>query len=263
MGYIDFHCHLDGEDFSENRKKLIENIFNSGISHIITVADPYDEKSHDITEEILNYNRNIFSMSAAHPHNADSYNLKIEKKILDFLEIEKVVGVGEAGLDYHYNLSKPENQIRVFKRQISIAKEAGLPLIIHSREAEKDVIGILEEFNFDNPVVFHCYTGNSEDAAEIIKRGYYISFSGIITFKKADYLRRIVSEVPFEKLFSETDSPYLAPVPFRGKTNSPEKVRYVADKIAEIKAIPVDDLNRKIEENFNRVINLKTQQFGE
>jgi len=255
MSYIDFHCHLDSEEFNETREELIKDIFESGISNIITVADPYEARSHDVTEEILNLNSNIFSMTAAHPHNADKYNSKIETKIIKFLQMEKVVGVGEAGLDYHYNLSKPENQRKVFKRQISIAKEMKLPLIIHSREAESEVLSIIEELKFDNIVVFHCYTGNSEDAVEILKRGYYLSFSGIITFKKAEYLREIVSMVPFDRLFSETDSPYLSPEPFRGKTNSPIRVKLVADKIAAIKGVDVKDVNNSIKLNFEKIIN--------
>jgi TatD DNase family protein len=129
-----------------------------------------------------------------------------------------------------------------------------LPIIIHSREAESDVLRIIEELKFDNIVVFHCYTGNSEDAVEILNRGYYLSFSGIITFKKAEYLREIVSMVPLDRLFSETDSPYLAPEPFRGKTNSPIRVKLVADRIASIKGVDVKDVNNSIKRNFEKVI---------
>lgn len=255
MEYIDFHCHLDSEEFKEDRKQIVENIFNSGISKLITVADPYEDESHQSTLEIMEYNSNIFSMTAAHPHNADNYNQKIEERILDFLGTERVIGVGEAGLDFHYNLSKPENQRKVFRRQIGIARERKIPLIIHSREAESEVLRILEEMKFDNQVVFHCYTGKYEDAIEIIKRGFYISFSGIITFKKADYLRKIVSAVPADRLFSETDSPYLSPEPYRGKTNSPERVKIVADKLAEIKGMSVSEMNSFILRNFERIIN--------
>ncbi|MEN8153226.1 MAG: TatD family hydrolase [Acidobacteriota bacterium] len=255
MGYIDFHCHLDSNEFSDNRDLLVDDIFKSGVSKIITVADPYEKDSHRITMEVAKLNKNISIMTAAHPHNADLYSPEIEKKILDFCDNPGVIGVGEAGLDYYYNLSKPDNQINVFKRQISLAKELGLPLIIHSRNAEKDVLSSLEDLSFENPVVFHCYTGNMEDAMEIISRGYYISFSGIITFKKAEYLRDIVKITPSEQLFTETDSPYLSPEPFRGKVNNPSRVKYVADRVAEIKNININILNKTID---NNLIKLKT-----
>jgi len=253
MGYIDFHCHLDSEEFKKDRKQIVDNIFNSGISKIISVADPYEDGSHQATKEIMEYNSNIFSMTAAHPHNADNYTDEIEKRVLEFSEKERSIGVGEAGLDYYYDLSSRDNQKRVFRRQISIAKELDLPLVIHSRNAEEDVLEILEKEKFNNPVVFHCYTGNASDAAKIIERGYHLSFSGIITFKKSDELRRVVSSIPLDRIFSETDSPYLSPEPFRGKTNSPEKVVIVANKIAEIKSINIEELNSKILMNFRTV----------
>lgn len=254
MGYFDFHCHLDSKNYSAGRESLVEEIFTSGISKLVSVADPYEKDSHRITLEIAGLNRNISVMTAAHPHNADNYSPEIEKEIIRFCENPAVIGLGEAGLDYHYNFSKPEVQIKVFKRQISLAKEMGLPIIIHSRKAEKDVLSALEDLSFDNHVVFHCYTGNMEDAKEIISKGYYISFSGIITFKKAEFLRDIAKVTPPEQLFTETDSPYLSPEPFRGKVNNPSRVKLVADKIAEIKNINIDILNEIIGENLKKLV---------
>lgn len=253
MGYTDFHCHLDSSDFSETRSEIIDNIFLSGVTDIVSVADPYKEDSHLITEEIAEKYENVFIMTAAHPHNAKEYSTEIEKKIMKFMEHEKAIGVGEAGLDYHYNFSPPDVQKRVFRRQIDIAKELGKPLIIHSREAESEIINMLEDAKFNHPVVFHCYTGNITDAGEIISRGYHISISGIVTFKKAEYLRDIVKMIPVDRIFSETDSPYLSPEPFRGKTNDPSRVKIVADRIAEIKGISSEDLNIAIKQNFNSI----------
>ena len=253
--YIDFHCHLDMKEFDENREDIVRTFFDSGFSKLVTVADPYEPGSFEKTREILSYNKNVFCMAAAHPHNADRYTPDIESGILQFMAAAGAVGVGEAGLDFFYNLSTPENQIRVFKRQISIAQELRLPLVIHSREAEPLVLQTLEEAKFDRPVVFHCYTGNMEDAEEILKRGYYISISGIVTFKqkKTDYLREVAKIIPLDRLFTETDSPFLSPEPFRGQVNTPARVQYTAEKIAELKGIPVSELNIAVNQNFARI----------
>jgi TatD DNase family protein len=254
MNYIDFHCHLDFKDFDGKREDIVTECFENGFSNIVVVADPYEDGSYERTVETLQLHSNIHCMAAAHPHNADSYTPEIEKSIIKFNEKNNAIGFGEAGLDYHYNLSLPENQRRVFKRQIAIAGEMQLPLIIHSRKAEQDVLSIVEEARFDKPVVFHCYTGSLEDAEEIIKRGYYISISGIVTFKKSEFLREIAAMIPLDRIFTETDSPYLAPEPFRGKTNTPLRVMLVAQKVAELKGISVEELNNAINKNFQRIL---------
>ncbi len=252
---MDFHCHLDMKAFDLSRKEIAAEFFNSGYSRLVTAADPYEEVSFEKTKEILSYHKHIYCTAGAHPHNADRYTPAIENNLLRFIRESGAVAVGEAGLDFHYNLSTPENQLKVFKRQIAIAQELQMPLVIHSREAEALVLQTLEEANFQLPVVFHCYTGSMADAREIVKRGFYLSFSGIVTFrqKKTDYLRGIVREAPLERLFTETDSPYLAPEPFRGNANTPLLVRFVAEKVAEIKGVPVEELNRCVNENFERL----------
>ena len=260
MKYIDFHCHLDMEDFDGKREEIVAECFASGFAKLVTVADPYEKNSLQLTGEILEYNKNVYCTAGAHPHNADRYTSQVEKELLSFLKekMNRVLAVGEAGLDFHYTLSTPENQRRVFKRQITIAKDLKLPLIIHSREAEKDVLEILEQAKFKQPVVFHCYTGGIEEAREILKRGYYISISGIVTFKKSEYLREIVEIIPLSKIFCETDSPYLSPEPFRGRLNTPMRVKLVAEKIAEVKGVSVEKLNKAVNGNINRLKKSKT-----
>ena len=258
MDYTDFHCHLDSSDFDNNRQELINEIFSAGVTAIVSVADPYEDGSHEITTEIADRNEDLFIMTAAHPHNAKDYSSVVEEKIFEFSSHSKAIGIGEAGLDFHYNLSPPDIQRIVFRRQIDIAKELGKPLILHSREAESEIIGILEDARFDLPVVFHCYTGNLSDAEEIIARGYYISISGIVTFKKAEFLREIVRMIPLDRIFSETDSPYLSPEPFRGKTNDPSRVKIVADRIADLKGITPEELNSAIRSNFNSIRKLES-----
>ena len=256
MGFIDFHCHLGFDDYAGTWKGIIDQCFSSGFSGLVTVADPHESNSFTKTMEIVGYHEQIYCISAVHPHNADHYSLDIEKRILSFIKNEKVIGVGETGLDFYYHHSTAENQIAVFKRQLQVARDLSLPVIIHSRNAEREVLDILSDVGFNLPVIFHCYTGNQEMAQEIIQRQYCISFSGIVTFKKANYLRDIVAMVPLQQIFTETDSPFLSPDPFRGKTNSPLRVELVARKIAEIKEIGVERLNQAVNENFERIFSV-------
>jgi TatD DNase family protein len=253
-GYCDFHCHLDDECFEKNRSQIIDHCFSQGIASIIAVADPFKKMSLVKTEEILAYNPNIYAVCGAHPHQADQYSLQIEKNMFDFLKIKNIVAVGEVGLDFHYDFATRENQKNTFKRQIAIARELDLPLVIHSRNAEAELLKILEAEKFTLPVVFHCYTGNKHAAEEILKRGYYISVSGIITFKKADELREIVKIIPLQQLFSETDSPYLSPEPRRGEINTPLSVIQVVEKIAALKNMDTAQINAAIAENLQRLI---------
>ena len=200
MNFIDFHCHLDSREYDGQRKQIVDDCFKAGFSKLVTVADPYEEGSYERTAETLQCHEQVYCMAAAHPHQADGYTPEIEKGILTFIREHHAIGYGEAGLDFHYNLSTPENQRRVFQRQIAAAAELKLPLIIHSRKAEQEVLRLLQKAKFEPPVVFHCYTGNKEDAAEILKRGYYISISGIVTFKNAEFLRDIVKMIPLQRM---------------------------------------------------------------
>jgi TatD DNase family protein len=189
-GHIDFHCHLDDPCFDGDRWQIIDRCFASGFAKLVTVADAYDERSLDQTLEILSYHADIECTVGAHPHQADHYSSAIEKRILDFLGRPKVLAVGEVGLDFHYDLSPREKQLDAFERQVAIARESRLPLVIHSRKAERQVLEMLARENFTQPVVFHCYTGDWTEAEEIIARGYFLSFSGIITFKRPNLCAR-------------------------------------------------------------------------
>jgi TatD DNase family protein len=256
--FIDFHCHLDDEMYDSNRRELIDECFDSGLGKLVTIADPFEAGSVEKTREMLDLSKDIFAMIAAHPHHADSYGPDQEKKIFSFLKEGKLIAIGETGLDFHYHYSTPENQLKVFKRQIAIARESELPLVIHSREAESRVLKTLEAEKFLAPVVFHCYSGSREDADEILKKGYYLSISGIVTFKKAQLLQEIVKSTRLDKLFTETDSPYLSPEPFRGKTNFPYRVKLVAEKIARIKGIPLQEVTGTISKNFDLLFSKKS-----
>lgn len=253
-GFCDFHCHLDDDSFADNRWQIIEHCFLSGLDRIITVADPFKKTSLTLSEELLSRYPEIYAVCGAHPHQADQYSREVEKGIIDFVKKEKMVAIGEVGLDFHYDFASRENQRTSFKRQIALARDLNLPLVIHSRNAESEVLTMLNNEKFDLPVVFHCFTGNKQTAAEIIRRGYGISLSGIITFKKADALREIVKMIPLDQLFSETDAPYLAPEPKRGETNNPLGVIPVVKKIAMIKETSEEQIKDAISQNVIRLI---------
>ncbi len=253
-GYCDFHCHLDDKCFEQNRRQIIDQCFSQGLVGIISVADPFKKISLAKTEEILAYHPNIYAVCGAHPHQADLYSTEIEKNILDFREKVKIMAIGEVGLDFHYDFATRDNQNNTFKRQIAIARELALPLVIHSRNAEDEVLKILDLEKFTFPVIFHCFTGNMPAAEEILQRGYYISISGIITFKKAAELREIVKNIPLKQLFSETDSPYLSPEPRRGEINTPLSVIQVVEKIAAIKNMDTEQINAEVVQNLLRLL---------
>jgi len=254
IGYSDFHCHLDDDCFAGDWQQLVNRCFTQEMANIVSVADPFKEISLEITEEIIAYHANIHAVCGAHPHQADLYSPTIEKRIFAFYEKAKFMAVGEAGLDFHYNFASRESQEKTFRRQIAVARELALPLVIHSRNAEAEVLDILSAEKFPSPVVFHCYTGNMASAVEILQRGYFISISGIVTFKKADELREIVKIVPLANLFTETDSPYLSPEPRRGQTNTPLGVIEVVQQVAALKNLTVAQVNEAVARNLLRLL---------
>jgi TatD DNase family protein len=211
-----------------------------------------------ITHHLLEDHAVVFSMIGAHPHQASDYDAAVEARIVEFLQYPRVLALGEAGLDFHYNFSPPDVQRRVFERQVYLAKEHDLPLLVHSRLAEPDVLSILDAVQFVGPLVFHCYTGTAEMAREIVARGGYISFSGIVTFKKADELRHSAKVVPLDRLLVETDAPYLAPEPHRGERNTPLRSRLVAQALAAVQGVALEELDRAVVANFRRVYRLDT-----
>ncbi len=252
-GLIDFHCHIDDPAFDNDRYRIVDACRAAGYERLVVVADPYSEGSVENTLHLLEGRDIVVAMCAAHPHNAKEYDAEVEARIERLAAHDRCVGLGEAGLDYHYDLSPREVQRRVFCRQIELAASHDLPLIIHSRTAEEDVLGLLDEKGFQGTVVFHCYTGSKANARRILDRGGYLSFSGIITFPKAEELREVLVDTPVDRMFIETDAPYLAPVPMRGQRNSPEFLPYTLKKAAEIKGLPENVLINHIRRNFRTV----------
>jgi len=252
-GIIDFHCHLDDEAFEADRHDIIAQCEAQGFKRLVVVADPFNERSVDTTLMLMDRYPIVSGMCAAHPHAAKDYCHEVEARIEGMIAHKKCIGLGEAGLDYHYSFSDPEVQKRVFARQIELAASHLLPLIIHSRQAEEDVLTLLEEKKFNRPVIFHCYTGSLDHARRIINRGGFLSFSGIITFPKASELRAVLTETPLDRLFIETDAPYLAPVPKRGERNTPLYLPFTVQKAAEFKGVSEEALIEQVQRNFKTV----------
>lgn len=252
-GFSDCHCHLDDPAYDGGRLEIIEQCRAQGFARLVTVAEPYSPRSLELSAEMISGHDFVACTVGAHPHQADQYSPEVERRQLHFLTRQKALAIGEIGLDFHYHFSSRENQEAVFRRQVAIARELGLPLVVHSRQAEERLLQILEEERFPAAVVFHCYTGAAEAAAAILRRGYYLSFSGIITFKKADALRAIVASTPLDRLLSETDSPYLAPEPGRGEVNTPLNVVRVVERIAELKNTTPAAINEAVAENLQRL----------
>ena len=252
MNYlIDTHAHLDMYD---DWQSVIENARENGVKKIIipAVETQYFQKIVDIA----NSNDDVFCMMGVFPSEAKTWSDENIDLIKEFCKNEKVVGIGEIGLDYYWDKSFIEAQKEVFIKQIKLANELGLPIAVHDREAHKDCFDILKEYNNGSDVVFHCFSGSLEFAKECIKQGWYIALGGVVTFKNAVKAKEVVSEIPLEYLMLETDSPYLTPVPYRGKENKPAYVKYVAEEVAKLRGISVEDVISITTKNAEKVFKI-------
>ncbi|MCR4287283.1 MAG: YchF/TatD family DNA exonuclease [Deltaproteobacteria bacterium] len=246
--FIDTHAHLDDERYDVDRPDVLKRAEDAGLKHIITVGCWDRVKGFQPVIELIKAHGFISASLGVHPHEARSIsNEDVFNEIRDLALAfkQRIAAIGETGLDYYKSETPKDAQKRVFARQIALARELNLPLIIHSREAHDDTMGLLEsEGASSTGGVFHCFSGNPQEAKEALNAGFYISFTGVITFKNAQKLREAVKAVPIERMLIETDCPYLAPEPHRGQRNEPSYVVQVAKAVAEIKAMSLDDVAR-------------------
>lgn len=253
--FIDSHAHIDGPEFDADRDEIIERAKAAGVSVILNVGtgDPHSG-AFERAVALGQKHDSIYTTIGTHPHDARLYDDNAEEKIKTLVQSERVVAWGEIGLDFHYDNSPRDVQVEVFKRQLRAARECDLPVVIHTREAESETIEILKsEYNDANRRgIFHCFSGSKDLAQRGLELGFMISFSGIITFKKAEELRAVAREVPLDRLLIETDCPYLAPIPYRGKRNEPAYVVEVARCLAGIHGVDFDEMGRVTSENFRR-----------
>ena len=251
---IDTHTHINMlEEISI--KECIINAEKNGIKKlIIPSAYPND---FDIVAELTEKYENIYGMLGVHPSEVKDWNDSLIEKISDLVsKNKKIVAIGEIGLDYYWDKSFNELQKDVFIKQIKLANSLNLPIDIHDRDAHKDTYEILKEYNKTSKVVMHCYSGSKEFAKECIKEGYYLGIGGVVTFKNAKKLKEVVEEISLENIILETDAPYLTPVPYRGKENQPAYVKYVAEEIAKIKNISIEEVTQKTTENAERIFKI-------
>lgn len=247
---VDSHCHLDFDDFEGDLEEIIEKAKGKGISAILNAGNNINELENQL--KISEKYPFIFTAAGVHPHNANEYVGLTAQDIISRTEHKKVVGIGECGLDYYYDYSPKDVQIKIFLEHIKSAQETGLPLIIHNRESDDDLMQILDENYKIKPFTgeIHCFSSSQKLADYALSIGFYLSASGMITFNKSGELRDIFEKVPLDRLLVETDAPYLAPVPKRGQRNQPANVVYTAEKLAQIKDVSFEELTEITTNNF-------------
>lgn len=250
---VDHHCHLDFPQLAKDREGLLQRAREAGVGVIVTISTRIRRLPELIA--IAEAHPNIYCSVGTHPHNAhEELDIPLEE-IVRLSEHPKVVAIGEAGLDYFYRHSMPEAQAEGFRRHVAAARMTGLPLEIHTREADADTARILEEEHAKGPfpAILHCYTGGADLARRALALGLYVSFTGVVTFKKSEALREIAKSVPLDRLLVETDAPFLAPEPYRGKINEPSYVVHTARALAQVKGVTPYELAAATSENFFRL----------
>ena len=252
---VDSHCHLDFPDFATEREAVVARARAAGVRTMLTICTRLDEFQG--VRAIAEADADIWCSVGAHPHEAADHANLLADQLIALTAHPKVVGIGETGLDFHYDLSPRDTQEQVFRAHIAASRATGLPLIIHAREADSEIALILTEER-PPPGVLHCFSSGRALAETALALGFYISISGIVTFKNADDLRSIVRELPLGRLLVETDSPYLAPVPYRGKRNEPAFVAATAAAVAELKGVDPERLAATTSANFYRLFTKAT-----
>ena len=232
------------------------NLINLKENDVESVIIPGVEPS--TFDEIIEYcekNEMLYGAIGIHPSEAKTFNSESEQRIYELAKHNKIIAIGEIGLDYYWEQETKELQKEVFKKQLKIAEELNLPVLIHDREAHEDTFEIIQKFNLKD-VIFHCFSGNAEFAQKCIDKGYYIAIGGVVTFKNAKDLKEVAKLTPLDNLLLETDAPYLAPVPYRGKLNTPAYLKYIAEEIANLKEINVELVKEKTTQNAKRIFGI-------
>ncbi len=265
MTLVDSHCHIDGDAFDEDRDEVVERAIDAGVAAMLNIGtgDPHSDDFRKAVAVAETYD-NVYASVGVHPHDAKLYDDKAEEHLKELAKSEKVIAWGEIGLDFYYDHSPRDVQEDVFRRQIRTARALDLPIVIHSRDANDETIGILleecsgktenEKLRTENESfrggIMHCFGGTPEMAEALMQLGFLISFAGNVTFKKAENLRDAARVVPMDKLLVETDCPFLTPVPFRGKRNEPAYVEHTARFLAEFYGVEFEVLAEQTTRNF-------------
>lgn len=250
--FVDAHCHLEMESFDEDRDQVIAKSLAEGLTYMLTVGT--EERYFDKVRDLVDRFPAVYGAIGIHPHNSGDFTDELAGRVKGLLSHAKIVAYGEIGLDFFRDYAPRKTQREAFRRQIDLALSAGLPIIIHSRDAREETISVLEEFGKDCwDGVIHCYSYDLETARRFLDMGFHISIPGTITYKNAGELAKVVGYVPIDRLLPETDAPFLTPVPHRGKRNAPHMVKLTIFRMAEIKSIRVEDLAPALCRNFVRL----------
>jgi TatD DNase family protein len=258
MRVVDSHCHLDFEGMEEHLPGVLKRAEEAGVDRMVSISSRV--RKFDNLLRIANENANVFCTVGTHPHNAHEELDVTSDNLVELAQAKKCVGIGEVGLDYHYDLSPRAAQAQGFRVHIDAARRTGLPLVIHSREAEDDTILILQEEMAKGAFtpLLHCFTSHRRLADAAVAMGGYVSFSGILTYKTAEDIRETAAALPLDRIIVETDSPYLAPIPYRGKSNEPAFVVKTLETLAKVRNLPVDEMALITTENFFRLFSKAT-----
>lgn len=250
---IDTHTHINCiDDFSID--EILKNASDNGVEKLI-VPSAY-ASDIDIVAELASKYENVYGLLGVHPSEVKDWTDDLIDKIKECAKSPKIVGIGEIGLDYYWDKSFNDLQKEVFIKQIKVANELNFPISVHDREAHKDSFDILTEFNKNSIVIMHCFSGSVEFMRECVKQGWYIAIGGVVTFKNAIKMKEVAKEVPIDKLLIETDAPYLTPVPYRGKTNQPAYIKYVAEEIANLRNTSFEEINEQTTKNAKLVFKI-------
>lgn len=255
MSLTDTHCHLDDEKFDSDRDAAIERALEAGVTQIVAVGTGDGPPDLESGIRLADAHRNVYATVGVHPHDASKADDGSLRRLEELLKHEKVIAIGEIGLDYHYDFSPRDRQRAVFVEQMRIARDARKPIVIHTREAWDDTLALLAEHWAPSRLggIMHCFTGGTAQAAQCLQLGFHLSFAGILTFPKAVEIREAAAMCPMERLLVETDAPYLAPIPHRGKRNEPAFVVHTAQVLAGLRGLTFEEVARLTTHNFSRL----------
>lgn len=252
MRLVDSHCHIDGAKFDEDRDAVVDRALAAGVERMVVIGTGEGPPDLEAGIRIADRYPNALATVGVHPHDASKADDVIWERLAPLTKHPKVVAIGEMGLDYHYDYSPRDVQRRAFIRQMEIARAADKPIVIHTREAWDDTIAILKE-HWRGPGIFHCFTGGPAEAEQALALGFHLSFGGVITFPKSEALREAARLAPLDRILVETDAPFLAPVPHRGKRNEPAFMVETVRKLAELRQMDADELAAATTANFERL----------
>ncbi len=263
MSLIDTHCHLDSKPFSADLDATIQRARDAGVDRLVAIGTGDGPPDLEAGIRLADAYPFIYATAGVHPHDAAKATAETWPQLLSLTAHPKCLAVGEIGLDYHYDFSPREVQRAAFVEQLGIARAAGLPIVIHTREAWEDTISILKEHWDGRPGgIFHCFSGGPKEAEIVLEMGFFVSFSGILTFPRATEIHAAAKLVPDDRLLVETDAPYLAPVPYRGKRNEPAYVVHTAQRLAELRGDTPEAIAAKTTANFERLCLQRTTANG-